>query len=800
MAAAATMADETDDLSLDEPEGTPAAAGDITLDESPKPAKPPAKLSLEQKLKALPGARRYVFHLYRDAFANSLGLDFDSLDPSGYYMVKRGRDVVLAGRTGRGNAYALADFLKRFAGYRYFGTPYGTIEPHTDDLVLPLEGFTFREEPDVPSVYVAGRGALGNFGRDFRITCQATHAMSDMVKPSMWDEHPEYFPLVGGKRRPPQGPWNPCMSNPDLPQLFDAYADEYFRKNPDKVGLPLGVNDGGGDCQCPSCEELWKKHGNQYAVFYNMAARRLAKSHPGKYLAFIAYSTRCSGVPRGLKMEPNIFLEKTAMSDVGKSLQAWRDAGVRNFGVYEYLYAFNADVIAPAYYPHGVADHFRSLYREFGMKSLWQEYFDWSPIIDAGRQYIVDELMWNMDADVDALLDDYFKSLYGPAEKQVRRFHDLAEAAFARRKAKPDWTAFFSDWHNPLQFQGYSFDDLAAMDAALAEAVEAAKGDETVARRVRLLAKLWSFQKAMIENWICSDELRRTDDPDAIAALVKRALAAIAVTKAFSLDPDDAAWIRSNPGDGPFKGVHSQQLAPQPLLELAADDACARATAKLGKEAARAAWTRLAADQDFAPFAGTQLYLMDHETVNLARNASFEKLGAGAKPLPGSTNFFPLSLAGWGMYAYPNTTPRVVVDSAMAHTGTNSVCIMRNQIDVALLSLLGGTSGDRYRVSAWVRLRTGTKTAGGRFYIRFKDGFGHWLDNGSAIEAKVPQAALEDWAKVSCSFTAPPARGDKVTILAGFAAPANQGENDRIWWDDIVVEKIWEVSRGEAAR
>ena len=754
--------------------------------------------TLAQQLKALPGATNYVFHLSRDAFANSLGLDFDSLDPSGYYMVKRGRDVVLAGRTGRGNAYALADFLKRFAGYRYFGTPYGTIEPHTDDLVLPLEGFTFREEPDVPSVYVAGRGALGNFGRDFRITCQATHAMSDMVKPSMWDEHPEYFPLVGGKRRPPQGPWNPCMSNPDLPQLFDAYADEYFRKNPDKVGLPMGVNDGGGDCQCPSCEELWKKHGNQYAAFYNMAAKRLAKSHPGKYLAFIAYSTRCSGVPRGLKMEPNIFLEKTAMSNAGKALRAWRDAGVRNFGVYEYLYAFNADVIAPAYYPHGVADHFRSLYREFGMKSLWQEYFDWSPIIDAGRQYIVDELMWNMDADVDALLDDYFKSLYGPAEKQVRRFHDVAEAAYARRKAKPDWSTFFSDWQNPRQFQGYSFEDLATMDAALAEAAEAAKGDETVARRVRLLAKLWSFQRAMIENWVCAEELRRTDDPDTIAALVKRGFAAIAVTKDFSLDPADAAWIRSGAGDGPFKGVHSGRLAPQPILDQAADDACARATAKLGKEAARAAWARLAADPVFAPYAGTQLYQMDHESPNLARNASFEDFDPDAKPIPGGApDWFPLNLAGnaWAKYAFPNTSPEVAVDSSMAHTGTNSVCIRHNQIDVGLVTLLEGTSGDRYRVSAWVKLRSGAKAAGGQFYVRFRDADGNWLDSGTAIEAKVPMDALADWVKLSRTFTAPQAKDGQVRIFAGFAAPPNQGEDDRIWWDDVVVEKIWEAPR-----
>ncbi|MBQ6247493.1 MAG: DUF4838 domain-containing protein, partial [Kiritimatiellae bacterium] len=241
--------------------------------------------TLAQQLKALPGATNYVFHLKRDDFANSLGLDFDSLDPSGYYMVRRGRDVVLAGRTGRGDGYALADFLKRYAGYRNFGTPFGVIAPHTDNLVIPEE-FTIREEPDVPSVNVAGNGGMGAFGRDCRVTCQATHAMSNMVKKEMWGEHPEYFPMVRGERRNPKaGPWNPCMSNPDLPQLFDAYADAYFAKHPDKLGIPLGVNDGGGDCQCPACEELWKKHGNQYAVFYNMAAKRLAKSHPGKYLA-----------------------------------------------------------------------------------------------------------------------------------------------------------------------------------------------------------------------------------------------------------------------------------------------------------------------------------------------------------------------------------------------------------------------------------------------------------------------------------------------------------------------------------
>ena len=78
--------------------------------------------------------------------------------------------------------------------------------------------------------------------------------------------------------------------------------------------------------------------------------------------------------------------------DMFAALRGWKAIGVKNFGVYEYLYAYNGSRIAPGYYPHDIADYFRR-----------------------------------------------FRSLYGPAEKPVRRFHEIAEAAYARRKAKPDW-------------------------------------------------------------------------------------------------------------------------------------------------------------------------------------------------------------------------------------------------------------------------------------------------------------------------------------------------------------------------
>ena len=757
--------------------------------------------TLAQQLKALPGATNYVFHLSRDKFADSLGLDFDSLDPAGYYLARRGKDVVIAGRTSKGSSYALADFLKRYAGYRNFGTRFGLIPPHTDNLVLP-DDFTFREEPDVPSVNLAGGGSMGAFGRDSHVSCRATHAMSHMVKKEMFAEHPEYFPMIKGRRRSPkEGPWNPCMSNPDLPKLFDAYADAAFRKDPNMLGLAMGVNDGGGDCQCPGCEAMWRRHGNQYVNFYNMAAKRLAKSHPGKYLAFIAYSTRCKNVPKGVTMEPNILVEVTGMvPDMFAALRGWKAIGVKNFGVYEYLYAYNGSRIAPGYYPHDIADYFRRLYREFGMKTLWEEYFSRIPVIDAGRQYVVNELMWNMNVDVDALLDDYFRSLYGPAEKPVRRFHEIAEAAYARRKARPDWCKYFIDYHNPRQFDGYTFKALEAMDAALADAAAAAKGDKDVSRRVRLVGRVWEFQRAMIENWICTQRIKELSDPDEIAVFAKRGLAAIRRAERFVLTPDEERWVCSSGkgSDAMFRGALSGRMAPRPILEQAVDDACFRATAKLGAAKARGAWTRLAGDADFAPYAGTQLYLMDNKPTNLLRNASFEDLTpTPTKPDRADADWKPLNLAGrcWAKWTFPNTRAVVCVDSAEAHTGTNSVCIKLNQHGAAILSGVHASPRTRYRASAWVKTRNagGAEANLGGFSVRMKDTSGKWLDGGSAIGAKVPPEALKGWVRISCTFTTPDVPDDHVSIQPIFGAPGGQGDDDRIWWDDVSVEKLWEA-------
>ena len=734
----------------------------------------------------LAGDTTYVFHLGEDEFVKGLGLDLKSLHPYGYYLAIRGRQVALVGRNGTGTGYACFDFLKRYTGYRSFGGKLGEIVPNVEALDLPSE-LTVREEPDVASFNLAGESGLnGAFARVGRITCQATHAMSSLVKPEMYEAHPDYFPLVHGARvKPGTGPWNPCMSNPDLPELFRAYARRYFEKDPDLLGIPMGVNDGGGDCNCERCLAIYRKHGNQYVEFYNAAAKILAKEFPDKWLAFIAYSVRCSQAPKsGLRMEPNILVEVTGYANTHA---AWKKAGVKNFGTYEYLYALNTSRMAPACYSHHVADYLRRLKRDYDFNTIWEEYFCASPLIDGGRQYVVNELLWDMDADVDALLDDYHRSMFGAAAGAMRKFSDTCEEAFADN---PERKHYQSEYRNPIQFNGYTVKRIRRIDAALAEAAQAVGAGTPEARRIGLITKLWGAMRLLMDNWQVARRLGEVDDRDKILRLAERGLKDIADFRAYEMSDEDNALAFLNPekqGFRQWKAQANSRFAPLPPLEKAIDAAFERIERDLGKERARAFFTPLAKSPTLGVFAATRLYLMDNVPTNLLLNGSFEDVRPAK---PGEVRSF-AQKGGWSVWRFPNAQAEIWTDEGEAHSGTRSVVIGENQIDCAVISGKRVRPNCRYRFSFWVKRNDDNSGRSlGNVSIRMKNGKGDWIDSGSAIVCEVPPEAVGRWVRCSVIFTTPD-RDDGVSIVPILGAP-RQGAESRIWFDDVSLELVCE--------
>ena len=730
------------------------------------------------------------FHVgCRCPFAKSLGLDFETLHPYGYYLVKKGADVLFAGRNGRADNYAAFDFLKRYTGYRNFGGQFGLVIPVVRDLRLPAE-FSFREEPDVISYRCQWCPAYEPFCRSDRLTCQATHAMDQMITTDMYATHPEYFPLVSGKRvapGDPNRPWNPCMSNPDLPKLFRAYAKRYFERNPNAISVPMGVNDGGGDCNCKGCEALYEKHGNQYVEFYNAAAKVLQDEFPGKMLAFIGYSVRCGKAPvDGYQMESNVLVEVTGnVNNYGE----WRKAGVRNFGTYEYFYQLNNTRIAPACYSHCVAERLRSLRRDYGLNSLWHECFAASSVFDGGRQYVVDELMWNMDADVDALLEDYHSSMYGAAAKAMRRFSDTADEAFRDNSER---TTYFSEYRDPLQFNGYTFERIAAMDAALKEASTLAAPGSVEARRIDIVAKYWAVSRLFADNWQCARALARETNPRRIVELSERGMRDIESIDRQRLSPEDERYASTNGKTGFFEEWKKlSPFAPLPPLEKAADRAFARIVSDLGDDKARKFLKPLVDHPYVGLFAAAQLAILDGGLVNVAQNGGFEELSNEKPGSDADTDWESLGQHGWNWSRFPSTQAKAWTDDTEAHSGKHSVAIGPNPLGCWVLTQWKAEPSARYRISFWAKRNDGLNSTGplGSLTVRMKDAKGNWLDDGSAISENVTTNSAGKWAEYSIIFSTPDAAGD-VWIVPVLTAPNGQKRDARLWFDDVKMEKL----------
>ena len=72
------------------------------------------------------------------------------------------------------------------------------------------------------------------------------------------------------------------------------------------------------------------------------------------------------------------------------------------------------------------------------------QWTDW--LYDAQNVYVAGKLMWDLNADVDKILEEYYRDFFGPAEGPIRRFHEEMEAAWIRKGWEPGKWDFRRVW------------------------------------------------------------------------------------------------------------------------------------------------------------------------------------------------------------------------------------------------------------------------------------------------------------------------------------------------------------------
>ena len=373
--------------------------------------------------------------------------------------------------------------------------------------------------PPGPQAYLTR--ALGFVGgqeqRDWAKANQLTpvlsfsHNLGSIVPASLYDSHPEFFPLVGGERHRPDGTglyWNPDLGSPAVAAWAAGKAAEHFRQHPEAVSFALGTNDALWYGESP--ETLQWVHPPRYFrqrpdysdlvfQFMNAVAMRLSPDWPDKHLGALAYywSENVPSFPVHPNVLPFLTADRSQGYDPGFREQeaglqrAWGKAGPTRLGIYDYIYGHG--FLVPRYHPTLLAAHLRQA-RAAGFTDYYAEvYPNWG--LDGPQPWLVAQLLQDPNRDAARLLDEYFRRYFRSAGPAMRRFFDRCERVWMEQEGPSYWLKHYRD---ESQLTLFSRDVRVELTGYLKEAAQAAGADSVVASRVAWVADAWRLSDLLM--------------------------------------------------------------------------------------------------------------------------------------------------------------------------------------------------------------------------------------------------------------------------------------------------------------
>lgn len=385
---------------------------------------------------------------YPDA-AHKMNLDSSKFDA--YAIVTEPGRVLLLGASEPAAQHAVAHLLHHW-GFRYFNPmPAWWIAPHTDELTIDLNvaekpklvgrriwyAYGVRE-PLLKEGYQRWAFATRqNTGGRFHTGHSYGHIIGRNA--AAFETHPEYFDLLENGERNSKAPASVrkfCVSNEGLIQLVvedrKRLLAEYRESNPYAFMVSVDPSDGEGTCHCQNCAAIGTPTDRVFHLA-NEVARALAAEEPPGWVGLYAYSSH--RMPATIQIEPNVYVQvamgfnKTPYT-LPQLIGKWGER-VRSIGLREY-YGVEA-------WDWGLPGRMRGARTAYHAK--WIPYYAARNVnaINAetnanwGAQTlglnVAAALMWNPDADVEAIADDYFTKAFGPAAAPMRRLQQRFDAA-----------------------------------------------------------------------------------------------------------------------------------------------------------------------------------------------------------------------------------------------------------------------------------------------------------------------------------------------------------------------------------
>ncbi len=272
----------------------------------------------------------------------------------------------------------------------------------------------------------------------------SVHTFMTLCKPELYfKSHPEYFSLRGGRRTTDQL----CLSNKHVLQICISRIREVMTHYPYFLIYSVTQNDNHNPCQCQECQKLVKRYGGESGAmiwFVNQVAAAIEKDFPDKYIGTLAYHyTRKA--PTNIRPRENVVVRLSSIeccfshtlencqqnASFLNDMKAWSRIS-HHLYVWDYVATFQQYLLP---LPNiNVLQRNLQTFRDNKAIGVMEEGSYDVPGGDFAelKAYLLAKLMWNPDADAQAIIDEFISHYYGKAAPAMKEYLALVNALAAR--------------------------------------------------------------------------------------------------------------------------------------------------------------------------------------------------------------------------------------------------------------------------------------------------------------------------------------------------------------------------------
>ncbi len=367
-------------------------------------------------------------------------LQLDPLKEDGFAISSTDKTLMILGGSRKGVLYGVYSFFEQFAGCRWlthevkvFPKHQTLIIPETNRVEVPV--FNYRQvhyRHTFDSVFREAH-KLDMHHEEWGMW---VHTFFRLLGPDRYfDQHPEYFAEVNGKRTPHT---QLCLTNPMVLEIVCESLKTMMAAKPTTKYWSVSQMDTYGYCTCANCKAIDQEEGSPSGTILRFV-NQIASRFPDKIISTLAYQYSrkppAISIPRenvnimfcSIELPRNQAIDQAEeAASFRRDMEGWRKL-TGNIMTWDYVIQFsnlfgpfpNLHVLQPNlqyFAKNNAIAHFQQGNREIGGD------------MHEVRAYLISKLLWNPNVNIDSVREDFLKHYYGPAaslmDEYIRLLHE----------------------------------------------------------------------------------------------------------------------------------------------------------------------------------------------------------------------------------------------------------------------------------------------------------------------------------------------------------------------------------------